>query len=648
MSITINVTAATDGSFTASGVDAPSVNLTVSGGIGPPGAGNVALAAGTGIAISTAAGVATISSTASAPTNLASTAAVDLGAAAVGTSSEAARADHVHNLPALADLVGVAIGTPAAGQVLEYNGTAWAPGTDNALTLASTGGADLGTAAAGSASTAARADHVHNLPTFAEITNGTASVTGNLTLNASTGGVIVNGGNSSASLTLKCEQNTHGVTIASPAHAVGATYTLTLPATAGSANQVLTTDGTGSLAWSNGSDVGPGTYVSTLNGLSGSLTLAGDSGITVSQVGSQLRLAIPASVTSINGEDGAITLVGGSNIQITAQDECLTIAAVLTDYATLSFVNQSIANLVDSSPAALDTLAELATALNNDADFAANITNLIAEKANANQVVHAVNGLNGNVTVINGTGLTLAENGSTLTLSAAIPPSNLADLADVSGTPSANDALIYNGTGWQPGVTAAGTTINSLSGNVSLLAGTGVNITTSGSNLTISRLTSGSDIATPAYIVNDGQLYIWIARVSGAASYYLEIYNSSNNLYQAKASATDGVGTYTTTEHRISTGSLSSSHWRWKAVASDGTSSDWGYSSGAPGAPAGDGLTFTNAPLASGSPGNAGDLAYEGQFLFLHNGDQWNRANLTAFNTTATPSAPTNLLISVS
>ena len=35
MSITINVTPTTGGSFTASGVDAPSVNLTVSGGIGP-------------------------------------------------------------------------------------------------------------------------------------------------------------------------------------------------------------------------------------------------------------------------------------------------------------------------------------------------------------------------------------------------------------------------------------------------------------------------------------------------------------------------------------------------------------------------------------------------------------------------------------
>ena len=292
MSITINVTPTTGGSFTAAGVESGNITLTVGGGIGPPGAGNVALAAGDGITISSTNNVATITSTvqgvpasnladladvdATAPTSgqvlewngtawapgidstltLASTGGSDLGASTAGTSSEAARADHVHNLPALADLVGVSLGTPSTGQVLAYNGTAWAPTADNALTLSSDAGADLGTAAAGSAGVAARADHVHNLPTFAEITNGTASVTGNLTLNASTGGVIVNGGTSPGSLTLNCEQNTHGITIASPAHAAGASYTLTLPATAGSANQVLTTDGSGSLSWSTGGSGG--------------------------------------------------------------------------------------------------------------------------------------------------------------------------------------------------------------------------------------------------------------------------------------------------------------------------------------------------------------------------------------------------------
>ena len=52
----------------------------------------------------------------------------------------------------------------------------------------------------------------------------------------------------------------------------------------------------------------------------------------------------------------------------------------LAGYASLSYVATAIANLVNSSPAALNTLAELATALGNDANFSTSITNLIATK----------------------------------------------------------------------------------------------------------------------------------------------------------------------------------------------------------------------------------------------------------------------------
>jgi len=51
--------------------------------------------------------------------------------------------------------------------------------------------------------------------------------------------------------------------------------------------------------------------------------------------------------------------------------------------ATTAFVLAAIADLVSSSPSALDTLNELAAALNNDPNFATTITNLIAQKLNA-------------------------------------------------------------------------------------------------------------------------------------------------------------------------------------------------------------------------------------------------------------------------
>lgn len=52
-------------------------------------------------------------------------------------------------------------------------------------------------------------------------------------------------------ITLNCSNNNHGVSIQSPAHSASATYTLTLPVNTGSANQALTTDGSGVLSWAN-------------------------------------------------------------------------------------------------------------------------------------------------------------------------------------------------------------------------------------------------------------------------------------------------------------------------------------------------------------------------------------------------------------
>jgi hypothetical protein len=52
-----------------------------------------------------------------------------------------------------------------------------------------------------------------------------------------------------------------------------------------------------------------------------------------------------------------------------------------TRLATTAFVSTAIANLIASSPAALDTLNELATALGNDPNFATTITNALALKA---------------------------------------------------------------------------------------------------------------------------------------------------------------------------------------------------------------------------------------------------------------------------
>jgi hypothetical protein len=64
-----------------------------------------------------------------------------------------------------------------------------------------------------------------------------------------TGVVEIRGNDNAGSITLNCENNSHGVTIRGPAHSAGATYTLTLPTSDGDANQFLQTNGSGVLTF---------------------------------------------------------------------------------------------------------------------------------------------------------------------------------------------------------------------------------------------------------------------------------------------------------------------------------------------------------------------------------------------------------------
>ena len=62
-------------------------------------------------------------------------------------------------------------------------------------------------------------------------------------------------------------------------------------------------------------------------------------------------------------------------------DGAVTPAKLSLTYATETYVGTAVSNLVDSSPAALDTLNELAAALGDDPNFATTVTNSIALKA---------------------------------------------------------------------------------------------------------------------------------------------------------------------------------------------------------------------------------------------------------------------------
>ena len=114
---------------------------------------------------------------------------------------------------------------------------------------------DATNVAAAGALMAASAQLTGNLDTQANEINTTTS-NGNVKVAANGTGLLevrgnVGGGSDDnpGAIKLNCAQNSHGITIQSPAHSVGASYTLTLPSNDGDADQVLKTDGSGNLSW---------------------------------------------------------------------------------------------------------------------------------------------------------------------------------------------------------------------------------------------------------------------------------------------------------------------------------------------------------------------------------------------------------------
>ena len=100
----------------------------------------------------------------------------------------------------------------------------------------------------------------------------------NLELDPNGSGKVVFKGNAtkgSGQFILNCENNSHGIVIKGPPHSAAASYTLTLPNDDGSANQVLKTDGSGTLAWVDpGASSGANSDITSLTGLTTDLTVA--------------------------------------------------------------------------------------------------------------------------------------------------------------------------------------------------------------------------------------------------------------------------------------------------------------------------------------------------------------------------------------
>lgn len=77
---------------------------------------------------------------------------------------------------------------------------------------------------------------------------------------------------------------------------------------------------------------------------------------------------------------GSTISLGSLQISDNSGSLSVTASGSTEDFATQTYVNTQVSNLVDSAPATLDTLNELASALGDDANFSTTVTNSIATK----------------------------------------------------------------------------------------------------------------------------------------------------------------------------------------------------------------------------------------------------------------------------
>ena len=130
-------------------------------------------------------------------------------------------------------------------------------------------------------------------------------------------------------------------------------------------------------------------FVGSVTGdVTGNVTSSGTSGfnnITASgTITGNVTGDVTGNITAASGTSqfNNVTVTGTLNMDAgtTGTITNLTTPTNTNDAATKGYVDTGLANLVDSSPAALDTLNELAAAINDDANFSTTITNSIATK----------------------------------------------------------------------------------------------------------------------------------------------------------------------------------------------------------------------------------------------------------------------------
>ena len=122
-----------------------------------------------------------------------------------------------------------------------------------------------------------------------------------------------------------------------------------------------------------------GNYVATISGTSNEIEVSGSGSETAA-----VPIGLPDNVTLT----GDLTVSGGDiSLGGTGRIQGVDTVSAGTDAANKTYVDNAVAGVVDSAPAALDTLNELAAALGDDANFATTVSTNIGQKLGATATV---------------------------------------------------------------------------------------------------------------------------------------------------------------------------------------------------------------------------------------------------------------------
>ena len=162
-------------------------------------------------------------------------------------------------------------------------------------------------------------------------------------------------------------------------------------------------------------------------------------------------------------------------------NEIANVTVDLTGYATESYVGNAVANLVDSAPATLDTLNELASALGNDASFSTTVTTALGNRLRVDT---------------NAQGLTSGQQANAVTNLGLATVATSGAYSDLSGTPTVVSAFTNDAGYITDGLSnVVEDTTPQLGGdldvNSNAITGTSVNINGSNGDLMITATENG-------------------------------------------------------------------------------------------------------------------------------------------------------------